>query len=80
LICRILTDRGRSAIFVSETPENCRKKAAACWRAASRVKDPDAKDQFRELAGAWLRLAERGERDPDWKVAIIEDKTTDDAA
>jgi hypothetical protein len=61
---------------VSETPENCRGRAAACWRAAARAKDPDAKQQFMELAVAWLRLADRAERDPDWKVALINDKKT----
>jgi hypothetical protein len=62
---------------VSETAENCRKKAAACWRAARRARNPNAKRQFEELAQAWLRLAERAERDGGWQIRFVSDKPDD---
>jgi len=61
---------------VSESAQNCRKKAAACWRAARLAHDPDAKQQFTDLAQAWLQLAERAERQPEWRVHFISDKKT----
>jgi hypothetical protein len=33
-----------------------------------------AKLQFEELAQAWLRLAERAEREPQWRVQFIGDQ------
>jgi hypothetical protein len=56
---------------VSESAESCRRKAAVCWRAARRARDPDARRQFEELAQAWLRSAERAERGPDWKIHFV---------
>jgi hypothetical protein len=56
-----------------ETAESCRKKAAACRRAAKLARDPHARLQLLELAQAWLRLAERAEHlSPD--VLFVTDK------
>jgi hypothetical protein len=44
-----------------ETAESCRKKAAACRKAARLAHDPHARLLLLELAQAWLRLAERAE-------------------
>jgi len=59
---------------VSQTAQDCRKKAAACWRAARLARDPIAKQQFEELAQAWLRMAERAEHQPEWRVQFIGNK------
>ena len=61
---------------MSETAQNYRRKAALCWKAAACAKNPDAKQQFKELTEAWLRLAERSEHEPDWQVHFINDKKT----
>jgi hypothetical protein len=71
------SERGDVGRSVSETAENCRRKAAACWMAARRAREPKAKLQFEELAQAWLRLAERAEREPEWRVQFIGRKTHD---
>ena len=54
--------------------ENCRKNADVCWRAARLARDPDARLRFEDLANAWLRLADRAEREPNWRVQFIHDK------
>jgi hypothetical protein len=59
------------------SPEQCRKRAAACWRAARSARNPDAAQQFRDLAQAWIWLAERGERQPDWRIDFVRDKKSD---
>jgi hypothetical protein len=56
---------------VSKTAQDCRKKAEACWRAARLARDPIAKQQFEELAQAWLRMAERAEHEPEWRVHFV---------
>jgi len=58
---------------MSEKAQSCRRKAAACWRAARRARDPNAKRQFEELAQAWLRLAERAEHQPEWRIRFVSD-------
>jgi len=68
---------GAGSLFVSDIADNCRKKAAACWRAARRARDPNAKRQFEELAQAWLRSAERAEREQGWRVRFVSDKPDD---
>ena len=56
-----------------QTAESCRKKAAACRRAARLARDPHARLQLLELAQAWLRLATRAEQlSPDLLVAVDE--------
>jgi hypothetical protein len=59
------------------SPKQCRKRAAACWRAARRARDPNAKQQLTDLAQAWTWMAERGERQPDWRVDFVRDQKTD---
>jgi hypothetical protein len=56
---------------VSAHAEYCRGKAVACWRAANRTRDPQRKREFEQLAQAWLRLAERAEREPEWRIRFI---------
>ena len=75
--CRSYSSGEVGSAFVSETAENCRKKAAACWRAARRARDPTAKRQFEELAQAWLRLAERAEHDYGWRTRFVNDEPND---
>jgi hypothetical protein len=65
------------ADLVSENALYCRRKAAACWRAAKRTRDPKRKREFQELAQAWLRLADRAEHVPEWQVQAISDKKTE---
>ena len=47
---------------MSGTAENCRKKAAACERAAKRTRDPEIRLELLVLARAWNRLAETAEQ------------------
>jgi hypothetical protein len=62
---------------VPENADHCRRKALACWRAARRARDPQRRREFEELAQAWLRLADRAEREPDWRIQFISDNGTD---
>ena len=56
-----------------QTAETCRKKAAACRRAARVARDPHARLQLLELAQAWLRLATRAEQLSS-EVLVVVDK------
>jgi len=69
----IFYSNGRVTSVMSEKAQSCRRKAAACWRAARRARDPNAKRQFEELAQAWLRLAQRAEHQPEWRVRFVSD-------
>jgi TorA maturation chaperone TorD len=62
---------GGGANVVSENAQHCRRKAAACWRTASRTRDPQRRRELEELALAWMRLADRAEHEPDWRVLFI---------
>jgi hypothetical protein len=62
---------------VSENADYCRRKAAACWRAAQRTRDPQRKREFEELCQAWLRLADRAEHQV-WRDYSITDKKRTD--
>jgi hypothetical protein len=63
---------------VSVHAEYYRRKAVACWRAANRTRDPQRKREFEQLAQAWLRLAERAEREPEWRIRFMNNsKKTD---
>ena len=42
-----------------------------------RARDPQRKREFEELARAWLRLADRAERQPEWQVRFIGATKTD---
>jgi hypothetical protein len=68
---------GGRAILVSDNAQYCRQKAAECWRAAQRTRDPQRKREFAELAQAWLRLADRAAHQPDWEVRFVGSKKTD---
>jgi hypothetical protein len=64
-------------------PQNAhifRRKAEACWRAARRAHDPQHKREFKELAQAWLRLADRAEHEPDWSAKFIDHRKLDGEA
>ena len=62
---------------MSEIGEHCRRKAAACWRAAQQTRDPQRRREFEELAQAWLRLADRAEHEPAWRALFTGSKKTD---
>jgi hypothetical protein len=61
-----------------ETAESCRKKAAACKRAANRARDPEIRLQLLELARSWLLLAERAEQPPDLWIRFISNAREDE--
>jgi len=63
--------------LLSESALYCRRKAAVCWKAAKRTRDPKRKRELEELAQAWLRLADRAEYQPEWRVQLISDKKMD---
>jgi hypothetical protein len=61
---------------VPETAHDYRKRAAECWRAAKRARDPDAKLEFEKLAQAWERLAKQAEQRPSRWLHLVGDENT----
>jgi len=67
---------GGNALVIANA-QFCRRKAEACWRAARHANDPQRKREFEELAQAWLRLADRAQCEPQWRLQFITDKKPD---
>jgi len=62
---RPLFHAGQRKVRTQSRSEEFRAHAAECRELANRIRDPEVKRQYEELARQWLELAEYAERRSD---------------